>query len=103
MFYEIGINGGEYYKKPLQRLVRYYASNKGVKLIKHNNEDHREIQLISGKTLVTVFNKYIHKSFEDYDVDINYYLTKVKEEIVKIEEGDKKAKVSSSNKQLTLF
>jgi hypothetical protein len=45
------------YEVKLQKINRYYISKEGVKIIKVNKNDNREIQLESGKWLQTVYNK----------------------------------------------
>ena len=83
-FEERGIKDNQYVVTKLQKLVRYYISEKGIKIIKCN-PDGREIQLESGKTLQTIFNKFEDKTWEEYDVDEKFYLDKIYEEIKKIE------------------
>lgn len=83
-FEERGIADGEYYKKKLQKLVRYFVSNKGIKIIKCH-PDGREIQLESGPILQTIFNKAELKPWEEYGVNEKYYLDKIYDEIKKIE------------------
>jgi hypothetical protein len=83
-FEKRGVVNGEYESERLQKLVRYYISNVGVKLIKCN-PDGREIQLESGKHLQTIFNRYEEKPWDEYGVEDSYYLDKIYEEIHKIE------------------
>jgi len=80
----------------LQKINRYYISNNGCKLVKVNTFDGREIQLESGKWKQTVFNKLcIKNKFEDYNVNIKYYIDAIKNEIDNI--------INISKKQLTIF
>jgi len=65
----------------LQKTLRYYVSNKGTKVIKNNTEDGRNINVEAGKWTQTIFNLYEEKSFEDYDVDLTFYLFKINKEI----------------------
>ena len=58
------------------------------------NIDKREIQVEAGKWLQTIFNTYIEKPFEEYDINYDYYLGNIKKEIDVLE-----PKVS----QLSLF
>jgi len=82
------IKDGKYYRDVLQKLVRYYISVTGSKLVK-SHRDGRNIQLESGRWLQTVFNKYQERSFDAYDIDKRYYLEKIYQEIANIE-GSKK-------------
>jgi hypothetical protein len=95
-------------RKELQKMVRYYNSNRGVKLMKVNKKDGREMQLEAGKTRQTVFNRFVEKSWEGYDVDENFYLKKINDEIFKIENGigedvSEKEKKKIISKQLSFF
>lgn len=83
-FVERAVKDGEYYENKLQKLVRYFVSNRGVKIIKCN-PDGREIQLESGKHVQTLFNKYEKKEFDEYDLNLKFYLDKIYDEINKIE------------------
>jgi hypothetical protein len=99
-FEERGVEKSEYYSKKLQKLVRYFISNKGIKIIKCN-PDGREIQLESGPQLQTLFNKSYVASWEDYNINEKYYLTKMYDEIKKIE-STAIVVPSNSTLQLTL-
>ena len=96
------VENGVYHSERLQKLIRYFVSNKGVKLIKCN-PDGREIQLESGSFLQSIFNKSETKSWEDYDINENYYLKRIYSEIEKIENTSKVLPDSKINTQLTLF
>ncbi len=93
---ERSISQGLMSNKKIQKIVRYYISHKGLKLIKVNKSDGREIQVESGKWMQTVFNKIEHKSWEDYGVNEDYYLDEIYKEIDNIQ-GTNKVK------QLSLF
>jgi hypothetical protein len=101
-FEERGIKNNEYVVTKLQKLVRYYISEKGIKIIKCN-PDGREIQLESGKTLQTLFNKFEDKEWEDYNVDEKFYLDKIYEEIKKIESTSLVLPSYNQVNQLSLF
>lgn len=101
-FEERGVVDGAYVQNKLQKLVRYYVSNKGVKLIKCN-PDGREIQLESGSSLQTIFNRFEEKTWEEYNVDEKFYLDKIYNEIRKIESTSEVLPVHLQNNQLTLF
>lgn len=96
------VENGVYHSERLQKLIRYFVSNKGVKLIKCN-PDGREIQLESGNFLQSIFNKSETKNWEDYDINESYYLKRIYSEIEKIENTSKVLPNSKINTQLTLF
>ena len=84
-FTERGVENGVFYERKLQKLVRYFVSKKGTKIIKCH-PDGRQIQLESGPILQTIFNKAEEKAnWEDYGLDEKYYLDKIYDEIKKIE------------------
>ena len=101
-FEKRGVVDGEYKAEKLQRLVRYYISNGGVKLIKCN-PDGREIQLESGKHMQTIFNLHEEKPWDQYDVNEKYYLDKIYDEIQKIEKSSIVLPQDKVNQQLSLF
>jgi hypothetical protein len=94
-FYQTCVINGKVSKEKIQNTLRYYVSNKGCKIIKFNYTDAREIQVESGPWLQTVFVKFENKKFEEYDINIKYYITKANQEINKLKE--------SKFKQLKLF
>lgn len=65
----------------LQKTIRYYISNKGCKIIKHNTKDYRNIQVEAGEAMQQVYNKHQEMPWEDYGVDDSYYLEKIYQEI----------------------
>ena len=73
---------GELAVDNLQKINRYYISNKGSKLIKVNKNDGRMIQLESGPWLATVYNKMtINPKWESYNINYKYYLQAIEKEI----------------------
>jgi len=80
-FYKSAIENQEHTYEPLQKTLRYYISNKGCKILKIHNHDRREIQVEAGKWLQTIFNTYVDKPFEEYDINYDYYLKNIKKEI----------------------
>ena len=84
-FYEHSILNGEHSVKHLQHTIRYFVSNSGSKIIKKNNTDGREIQVEAGKWMQTIMIDYEEKKFEDYDINLKYYLEKVRKEIENLE------------------
>jgi hypothetical protein len=82
----------------LQKIVRYYISNTGGKMVKCHN-DGREIQVESGEWLQTTVNKIdTSKAYYTYDINKKYYL----EEIYKQIEGIQVLTYKGST-QLSLF
>jgi hypothetical protein len=80
-FYKHQIEKGDYKKEKIQKVVRYYISNDGCKIIKHNPQDNRDIQLESGAWHQTVFNWHEEKDFIDYNVNSIYYKKRIYKEI----------------------
>lgn len=93
-FIQKGLVDGVMTETELQKIVRYYISKSGVKLIKRNTQDGREIQAESGTTLVTLFNVIEEKNWDEYNVDKSYYLRQIEKEI---------ANILKSETQLRLF
>jgi hypothetical protein len=84
--------------KKLQKIVRYYVSNEGGKIVKCHN-DGREIQVEAGQWLQTVVNKIdTSKDYDKYDINKKYYL----EEIYKQIEGIQTVAFNKAT-QLSLF
>ena len=84
-FQEKMIENGEYKEKPLQHTIRYFVSNTGSKIMKKNILDNRNIQVEAGKWMQTVYIDHEEKPFEDYNVNLNYYLQKIIKEINSLE------------------
>jgi len=101
-FEKRSVINGEYKTEKLQKLIRYYISNGGVKLIKCN-PDGREIQLESGKHMQTIFNLHEEKPWDQYDINEKYYLDKIYDEIQKIEKSSIVLPQDKINQQLSLF
>ncbi len=67
--------------KKLQKIVRYYVSNEGGKIVKCHN-DGREIQVEAGQWLQTVVNKVdTSKGYDKYDINKKYYLEEIYKQI----------------------
>jgi len=81
-----------------QKIVRYFVSNKGGKLVKCH-PDGRLIQVESGPWLQTTINE-INETvpFDSYDINKSYYLDQIYKEITQIEKER-----SLSSTQLSLF
>ena len=90
------IKDGVYQEEDLQKINRYYISKNGVKIVKVNKNDNREIQLESGQWLQEVFNDIkIQPKWENYNIDKKYYLNAIEQEINSI--------IDVSSNQLKLF
>lgn len=79
---------GVYKEEKLQKLVRYYVANKGVKLSK-KHPDGRDIQIEAGAWMQKLFNKFVEMPFEEYGINTKYYLDKIYQEIhnIKMQES----------------
>lgn len=84
----------------LNKIVRYYVSKKGVKLIKCNSKDKREIQVNAGRWLATTMNNTDgkHVDMNNIDIDQEYYLQAIYKEIINIDPS-----ISRNNKQIEIF
>ena len=73
---------GLYKEDKLQKINRYYISKSGIKIVKVNQKDNREVQLEAGRWMQTIFNKIdIKPKWEQYDVDEAYYINAIEQEI----------------------
>jgi hypothetical protein len=88
------IENGEHKREEVQNTIRYYVSNKGSKIIKHNYVDDRETHAEAGKWLQTLFINADIKDIEEYDLNYDYYLKRTMKEIHSLE---------PSKNQLSLF
>lgn len=90
------IKQGIYIEDNLQKINRYFISKSGVKIIKVNKTDGREIQLEAGGWVQTLYNKMeVKPKWEDYNLDKKYYLQAIESEINSI--------LLTSSNQLKLF
>lgn len=80
-FHQTCVVKGEVQTKILPKIVRYYISESGCKIIKINKKDKRDIQTESGKWMQTEFNQYVKKEWSEYGVDDSYYLERIYQEI----------------------
>lgn len=95
---ERNIEQGSLSIKKLQKIVRYFVSNDGSKLVKCH-KDGREIQVEAGQWLQTVVNKLDPNApFSSYNINEKYYLEEIYKQIQQIEKENKKAFT-----QLSLF
>lgn len=97
-FVDRKIVNGNLVNNHLQKIIRYFISNTGGKLVKCH-QDGREIQVESGEWLQTTVNKIDEsKPFESYDINKKYYLEEIYKQIENIQEVNFKSSV-----QLSLF
>jgi len=85
-FEERKIVNGEVVNNRLQKIIRYYIAEDGGKLVKCN-KDGREIQVEAGQWLQTTVNKLTKddKPFDDYNINLNYYIESIYKEITQIQ------------------
>ena len=93
-FVEHKISNGDYVANELQHTIRYYVSHKGSKIIKTNNHDNREIQIESGQWMQTLYIDHNEQPFENYNINYDYYLQRIRKEINSLE---------PNSNQLSLF
>ena len=92
-FIEHNIHDEDYTKSKLQNTLRYFVSTTGSKIIKTNVLDNREIQVVSGKWMQTVFIDYVKKDFSDYNINKRFYLENIKKEINNLEPNKNQLKL----------
>lgn len=73
------IVGDRIIKEKQQKNVRYYISNKGSSFIKNYQKGTNEV--INKGYQVTIFNKFIEKKWEEYDINYNFYIKECYKEI----------------------
>jgi hypothetical protein len=84
-FEEQSIVNGIYKEKELQNTIRYFISNSGSKIMKKHLNDGRDIQIEAGKWMQTVYTNHIERPFSEYDINYDYYLSKIRKEIESLE------------------
>ncbi len=86
---------GQVVETPAQKVVRYYISNQGCKIVKVNREDQRRINVIAGKYLQTEMNLYKERPFEEYGIDFRFYLDAIYKEIGALSKVDNQLELFS--------
>lgn len=78
------VDKGELKITRLQKIIRYFISNDGSKIVKRN-PDGRTIQIESGEWLQSVIN-HVDKTipFSSYDINTHYYLNEIYKQINQI-------------------
>jgi hypothetical protein len=96
-FMKVWSDNNGVYEEAIQKTLRYYVSKTGCKVLKRkietienlsdlSNRDDSEvdsyekeknIQVLAGRTHITVFNKYEKREMVDYGIDYNYYAKEI--------------------------
>ncbi len=84
-FEEQYIESGIFKQKPLQHTIRYFISNTGSKIMKRHLTDGRDIQVEAGKWYQTVYIDHSDKPISEYDINYDFYLSKIRKEIESLE------------------
>ena len=106
-FHYEGVNRSTGEKTIYNKLIRYYISNSGEKLLKIKNEDSTSgaaavSQVEAGEWLATVCNK-LDKNHPLDNINYAYYIERAEKLIRKIETEGKARKVVTNPNQLSLF
>jgi hypothetical protein len=106
-FHYEGINRSTGEKTIYNKLIRYYISNTGEKLLKVKNEDSQSgaaavSQVEAGEWLATVCNN-LSKDHPLDNINYDYYVERAEKIIYKINSEGKKRKVVVNPNQLSLF
>ena len=106
-FHYEGLNRARGEKTIYNKLIRYYVSTTGEKLLKVKNPDSDSTapdisQVEAGEWVCKVCN-YLPKDTPVEGVNYQYYIEKAENMIYKIQSGGKKRKADVSPNQLTLF
>jgi hypothetical protein len=94
-FVETEVKNGILKERHLQKVIRYYISMSGSKILKVNKSDGRKINTQAGHWLQREFNTYEEKDWKEYTIDESFYLMNIHKEI--------KPLVVNKTKQLELF
>lgn len=79
------IDNGEVISKKLNRTTRYYVSNTGGILLKQFS-DTRASGVNTGYS-VTIFNKFIEKPINEYDINYNFYIAETNKIKYAVDDG----------------
>lgn len=97
-FQEHKIEGGLYKTRNLQKMIRYYISKEGVKILKKTPNKETAIQIEAGRWMQTIFNVYQEKKYEEYGINLDYYLEGIYKEINSVDE-----QITRQATQLSIF
>lgn len=91
---------GDVFTNKLNKIVRYYVSKSGVKLIKCNSKDGREMQVNAGSWYQATCNNILTapQTVDQMDIDEEFYLTSIYKEISTIDTS-----VTRKYTQLNIF
>ena len=106
-FHYEGVDKSTGEKKIYNKLIRYYISNTGEKLLKVKNEDSDSgaadvSQVEAGEWLATVCN-HLKKDHPLDNINYDYYIERAERIIYKIQTEGKKRKAAVNPNQLSLF
>ena len=106
-FHYEGVDRSTGDKRIYNKLIRYYISNTGEKLLKVKNEDSDSgaadvSQVEAGEWLATVCN-HLRKDHPLDNINYDYYIERAERIIYKIQTEGKKKKTAVNPNQLTLF
>ena len=82
--YYYSVKDGQICVDKLSKTTRYFASKRGGTLFKLNNETGGKTGVLIGQ-YVTLFNKYVTKPFNEYNIDYDFYINECNKIIEKIE------------------
>lgn len=71
------IQNGEKKKDALSKTTRYYVSNKGGAIYKRSTDSNKLIGINVG-FITTIFNKYVKKEMDEYDINYSFYVRECK-------------------------
>ena len=95
----ISVNKGQVTEQVLQKTNRYFVCKGGAKLIRRHKTDGREIQVDSGHWTHCIYNRAVSdQSFDELDVNEDYYLEQIYKEINQIDK-----QITRKYTQLELF
>lgn len=94
---KVSVNQQQCEEIPMNKIVRYYISHSGCKLIKYH-PDGRELQVEAGKWMQTTCNDIREINTDDFDslgINKDYYLKKIYDEINNITLNQNKVQISN--------
>lgn len=84
------IDNGKYKIKTLQKSVRYYISISGGSLYKVSEElGVKKLSALAAGVNTTIFNDFVDKPFEEYDINYSFYLNETRKLLNIISSGKK--------------
>lgn len=98
-----------YHREVYQRVIRFFVSTSGVRLMKIKNEGSEatgaQVTKICGDNTVTMFNTFFPplEDFKEYNINYEFYIERAQEIVDKIERGGKRKGKKVPKEQLSLF